>query len=261
MQMPLSQLVATRQPDEGMKETIPPVPQEILDNSLLIVAHPDDEVLWFSSVLPRVQQTIVCFRPLSECPDAARRIAEDFPVDQVSFLGLETFGAYHPRNVRFPIRTRHGLLIGNSLPGLLRYRRNYRRLRQELSAAIPAGSHVFTHNPWGEYGHEEHVQVWQVLKSLQQSHRLTLWHSNYASTKSAGLMGQTLAASEVEIYAETVDTEAMQAYRRFYQERQAWTWFDDWQWFERELYFRLLPERPLASGSHVLSVNLCNVRY
>jgi len=34
---------------------------DITDSSILVVAHPDDEVLWFSSVLERVQETIICF--------------------------------------------------------------------------------------------------------------------------------------------------------------------------------------------------------
>ena len=33
----------------------------ILAKSILVVAHPDDEVLWFSSILDKVDRIIICF--------------------------------------------------------------------------------------------------------------------------------------------------------------------------------------------------------
>jgi len=34
---------------------------DLVKGAILIVAHPDDEVLWFSSLLCRVEKVVICF--------------------------------------------------------------------------------------------------------------------------------------------------------------------------------------------------------
>ena len=68
------------------------------------------------------------------------------------------------------------------------YRNNYDELKQRLEEKLRGYRNVFTHNPWGEYGHEEHVQVYRVVKDLQAQMRFNLWYSNYVSNKSFKLM-------------------------------------------------------------------------
>src|SRR5690606_34980381 len=58
------------------------------------------------------------------------------------------------------------------------YRRNYAMIRSRLADQLLAGMNVFTHAPWGEYGHEDHVQVYRVLESLRDEIGFTLWVSN-----------------------------------------------------------------------------------
>ena len=38
----------------------------------------------------------------------------------------------------------------------------------KLSKSINYGETIFTHNPWGEYGHEEHIQVFRVIMALSK---------------------------------------------------------------------------------------------
>jgi len=34
---------------------------EMLSSAILVVAHPDDEILWFSSVVDKVDEILFCF--------------------------------------------------------------------------------------------------------------------------------------------------------------------------------------------------------
>ena len=34
---------------------------EILEQSILVVAHPDDEILWFSSIADKIHAIVICF--------------------------------------------------------------------------------------------------------------------------------------------------------------------------------------------------------
>ena len=53
------------------------LPEQVLVDSILVVAHPDDEVLWFSSILDDVNRIIIVFVDTDQNPerDGARRAA------------------------------------------------------------------------------------------------------------------------------------------------------------------------------------------
>ena len=34
-----------------------------IENSTLVVAHPDDEILWFGSIVNKCKKVIICFGP------------------------------------------------------------------------------------------------------------------------------------------------------------------------------------------------------
>ena len=51
---------------------------------------------------------------------------------------------------------------------------------------------VIAHGPWGEYGHEEHVQVFRVVASLATEMGFRLWLPAYVAPKSEALMLRNL---------------------------------------------------------------------
>ncbi len=52
------------------------------------------------------------------------------------------------------------------------YKENYYKLKNHLKKKLMGYVNIFTHNPWGEYGSEEHIQVYKVVKELQEEIRL-----------------------------------------------------------------------------------------
>jgi len=86
----------------------------MLDDAVLVVAHPDDEVLWFSSVLREVKGTILCFlgaRDRPEWREQRERCISEYPVGNVSFLGLEQAGVFNGADWRNPRLADYGLEI------------------------------------------------------------------------------------------------------------------------------------------------------
>jgi len=57
------------------------------------------------------------------------------------------------------------------------------RLRQSLHGVTA----VFTHNPWGEYGHEEHALVYAAVNSLKEECGFDLYVSPYVGSVMLGL--------------------------------------------------------------------------
>ena len=40
----------------------------LLENAVVVVAHPDDEVLWFSSILDKVDEVVICYLAINSKP-------------------------------------------------------------------------------------------------------------------------------------------------------------------------------------------------
>jgi LmbE family N-acetylglucosaminyl deacetylase len=212
------------------------------EGSLLVVAHPDDEILWFGSVVERVGKIVICFLndPASpELAGARERVLAEHPLrDRIVCLGLHETCTFNQAGWPIPETTKYGLKITRSRQGASAYKARYRQLERELKPLVEEASSVITHNPWGEYGHEEHVLVHRAATSLAESTGTDCWYDNYASSWSEDLMRRYLDKSEHEIVGCSVDTEKMERIADVYRTQGAWTWFDEYRWFREEFFVR-----------------------
>jgi hypothetical protein len=147
--------------------------------TLVVAAHPDDESLWFSPVLSRAALTIVAYprHPTNdELTRAREQVREEFPFP-IEFLPLRSSGAHRKSDWSAPRLAPHGVELGPDCPPETRqrYEANYERLLVALDEPVSRAQEVFTHNPWGEYGHEEHIQVWRAVSTLAERHGSSVW--------------------------------------------------------------------------------------
>lgn len=120
------------------------------DNNLIIVAHPDDEVMWFGT-LPLIYQdknwtAIAVSTPIK---DPIR--AEFFDLS-CQRLGIQAHECFPEKEEQPNHRTGHV----EQLPGLHRITLDVLRKYD----------HVYTHGSWGEYGHKHHIQVHNFIFDL-----------------------------------------------------------------------------------------------
>lgn len=212
------------------------------DGSLLVVAHPDDEILWFGSIVEQVDRIVICFLNDPGAPDmaAARRavLAEHPLRDRIISLEVDETRSFNQANWPRPELSEFGLKISRSKQVANAYADCYRQLEKHLRPLISSASSVITHNPWGEYGHEEHVLVHRVATSLAEAAGKETWYDNYASSWSEDLMRLYFDRSERKVVNFSVDTEAMERIADVYRQHGAWTWFDDYRWFATEYFVR-----------------------
>ena len=210
-------------------------------NAALVVAHPDDEVLWFSSVLRQVERLVICFLGVASRPDWARgrrKSIDDYPLQSMQCLGLDEAEVFYGVDWSSPVETDYGLRI--SKPGMSdsTYRHNFDLLQEKLGDTLSGYRRVITHNPWGEYGHVEHVQVYRAIKSLQPRLGFELWFPNYCSKKSATLMTRVLPRLNNEFITLPIDLDLAQSIAHLYQGHDCWTWYDDYEWGEQETFIQ-----------------------
>lgn len=216
---------------------------EILNKSIIVVAHPDDEVLWFSSILDKVNDLVVCFLAAKRYPwwsVGRRKSLAEYPLKNISCLDIDQSDVFESADWQNPVITDYGLeIVDKSIPTRYeQYKNNYEELKQHLEKQLVGYRNVFTHNPWGEYGHEEHVQVYRVIKSLQGRMKFDLWYSNYVSQKSFTLMQSHLDRFRFESVAFKTNKALAHEIKGIYIKNKCWTWYGDWKWFKEELFIR-----------------------
>ncbi len=214
---------------------------EQFSSAALVVAHPDDEILWFSSIFQQVRKIFITFleAPGQQLWSEGRRLASaEFPMSNVQFLGLRESMTFKCADWSNPVASATGLLLNgypsnDALPGCdpLQYDANFHELRACLKTALQGYETVVTHNPWGEYGHEDHVQVYRAVTSLRKELGFEVWFDNYASDRSSTLMAQILA--KTQFHYETLPTRPEAAFpiESLYRRHRCWTWpYDDYRW-------------------------------
>ncbi len=160
-----------------------------MTRSVVVAAHPDDEILWLSAALARARPVVLCFGAPFGRPEKAaarRRAVAELGLAHLADLALPESGVRKLVDWSHPDLTPTGMAIADA-SGQARYDANFTRLLADLRPLLAGASDVYTHNAWGEYGHPEHVQVHRAVTALQAELRFTLWFSNYVGPASWGL--------------------------------------------------------------------------
>lgn len=217
--------------------------------SVIVVAHPDDEVLWFSSILEEVDHVIFCYEDVpgnTSLTDARKKIVDAYPLENVSRLGLDETGVFNAANWEKPVVTAYGLETDESESFRFRHTAVALQLLQRLTDVLSDYDTVFTHNPWGEYGHEEHVQVCRAVQAAQDVLGFDCWHSGYVSARSYRLMSRYDLAYARSVTC-PIDHALQEKYIAIYQQYGCWTWHDAWERFDEDIFFNDIKLKP---GDH-----------
>ena len=216
--------------------------ESITHRSALVVAHPDDEALWFSSVLEHVNLVLFCF---PKCPlnpvwsNGRERVLNEYPMRNIRSLGLAQAGVFEGAgHWQDPRPSGYGMQLRPDCESLDAYQNNYDRLAERLKEELADIDNIITHNPWGEYGHVEHIQVYQALKSLQSIFGYNLWFSNYCSNRSVSFMSHFVNGYSTKYIQLPVNLGLAHRLRGLYLRHDCWTWYDDYEWFSEESFMQ-----------------------
>ncbi len=210
------------------------------ENSIIVSAHPDDEILWFSSIIERVNKILFCYLDCKSNPswgEGRRRSLSEYPMKGISCLDIDEAEVFDAVNWYNPLPSKFGMKIASQKISI-QYRINYYKLKKQLKKRLIGYSNVFTHNPWGEYGNEEHVQVYRVIRELQNTLKFHLWFPNYCSNKSINWMTKYIPTFNPKYVTLKTNKTLSKKIKKLYQKNGCWTWYTDWQWLEEETFIR-----------------------
>jgi LmbE family N-acetylglucosaminyl deacetylase len=209
------------------------------ESALLVVAHPDDEILWFSSVIDRMQTLVFCFEDCDDLPKlgrARRGAAVAYPMSNVTWLRLPEPCSVHAADWKNPIPTPYGMALNKDPSDTARearYQASFAALQARLRETLRGARNVYTHNPWGEYGHPDHVQVSLAVRGLQPELGFRLWYSCYVSPLSM-TFAQRFLPRLFNHQRLATNQRVEYRLRAVYDASGAWTWHPSYERFEKE---------------------------
>jgi LmbE family N-acetylglucosaminyl deacetylase len=228
-------------------------------NAVVVAAHPDDEIIFFNSVLTDCKSVIVCFGPSltgRESWDVGRSLMmEKYPIDKVQFLKVRQSDAYDAANWRHPQETDFGLRLRRPSES---YEKNADELTRQLRQRLKTETLVITHNPWGEYGNEEHIQIYRVVRKLQQELNFRLLVDNYFSDRSAKFMLRNLELLSPDLVMRQSDVQLASKIKELYCASESWTWMPDYEWPHVEIFY---PITDTVSGTSCASTASLPMNY
>jgi len=228
--------------------------------AVVIMAHPDDEILWASSILASAKKIILCYNqaPNSrEISSGRRTLFDDFPLKTVVNLDITESSSYQTTNWRRPVETPYGLQCGRNVAA---YERNFHLLTEALQQHIGENDVVVTHNPWGEYGHEEHVQVFRAVSKVQETRPFRLFVTNYVSDRVLYFMEKNTYRLGAPSAPLATDKALAEKLKRHYQAHNCWTWEDTYEWPSHECFYEVAaPGAPLRRNERTMASGPVNV--
>jgi len=229
--------------------------------SAIVAAHPDDEILWFSSILADAGKIILCFEDVPgnrHWSEGRRASTSQYPLPQLVNIALSEADIFHAIDWTKPVPSAEGLEIPGTASGGRVYADNFMRLVDRLGDELDGCSNVFTHAPWGEYGNAEHIQVFRAVMAAAESSSCRVWVPGYVSNATVAL----LTACEGELGRDVITLPTNQALARdiasLYKANNCWTWYKDYQWPAQES-FRVVSTEPVDEGA-IWPVNHISIR-
>jgi LmbE family N-acetylglucosaminyl deacetylase len=212
---------------------------ERLDRSIIVCAHPDDEVLWFSSVLCLVDEIMVCYLGMNynrKCATGRKRTLEQYPLKNLSCLGIDQSEVLKHTDWQNAELAEYGLQMPEGTFYAEQYKQNFYEIKHRLRGKLYGYRNVFTHNPWGEYGHAEHVQVYMAIRDLQREMGFNLWFPNYFSDVSSKFMIESLSRCGPTYVTKKTDRIMSGYLQTLYKNNGCWTWFERWRCVREESF-------------------------
>ncbi|MBU6418602.1 MAG: PIG-L family deacetylase [Proteobacteria bacterium] len=212
--------------------------------SVVVAAHPDDEILWLSSAMAEADPVVLCYGAPYGKPEKAEARAKAVAalnLPRLINLAIPESGVRLLVDWKNPVMTPTGMAITDTA-GQARYDANFIVLLEKLRPILAGADAVYTHNPWGEYGHPEHIQTYRAVEALQKEQGFTIWLSNYMAPLTLPLI-RALGSSPLwaEKRVAVPDVRLARRLRAIYLRHRVWTWSLWHRWPATEMFFAQPP--------------------
>ena len=213
-----------------------------IENGILIVSHPDDECLFASSILDKISTIIICYNYIpgdKKISNARQESLKNYPLKNINLISLnlsQSIKTFMPLNWLNIKENNFGLIGGYKRKF---YSENYQKLLNNLRDIIPMNSLIISHNPWGEYGHSEHCQVFKVAFQIALEKNCDLYVDAYYSNLTRFFAMKKLHLLIPNIYRFKTNKKIYERLKKHYLNYGCWTWYKNYKLPKIEFFYRV----------------------
>ena len=102
----------------------------------------------------------------------------------------------------------------------MEYKKNYEELVRHLKWIIDKDTEFWTHNFWGEYGHDDHILVYQAVMEIADRFDLPVYCYN-------GI--EKIEVKEKDIIKVKTDYNFFRETKKLYADNKIWTYDDSYE--------------------------------
>ena len=134
-----------------------------------------------------------------------------------------------------PSETKYGI---DGYVNRIDYVRNYKLLYSKLFKILNKDVLVVTHNPWGEYGHPEHIQVNRVIYELSKIKNFEFFVTGFVSTSTLIYARYFINRLSNDHIKYKTNPELYNTIKKIYEKYNCWTWFQEPMQNKYELFYK-----------------------
>lgn len=211
---------------------------------VVVVAHPDDEVLFASSVLRQAEKVIVCFSGVRDNERLSRgrvNVRKELPYRHM-FLDIKQPEKSAGKTLEDMLLSK-APIVGETYEILEKFYSGRTSMLLGLLVSrlksLIEGYTVYTHNAWGEYGHPDHILVHRAVEICDEFTNSETYHFSYCSEATVYQANEYLGKRRIsEVRTYSVDLGYYDICAAAYIRHKAWTWFNRYQPRKVESFFR-----------------------
>ena len=232
--------------------------------SILVVSHPDDECIFFSSLLEKVTTLVICYgkiRGAKEISNGRIKSLNSYPLRNLKIINLninQAIKSFPPPNW-LDIKEKFSGIMGGYQENS--YDLNFKNLIYELKKIVPENSTIITHNPWGEYGHSEHCQVFKACFAISKKTNSKLFVSGYMSNLSQRYAINKLHLLKKKIYKFESNIKVYKLLKKNYIINKCWNWYKDYDLPLYEYFYKINLSYSPSSSSNKKNIDKLKFNY
>ena len=237
------------------------------DKSTLIVSHPDDECLFASSLLNKISTLIICFGNIpyeNKISIGRKKAIKHYPLKNIKVINLDlsqSIKSFYPINWYRVIDKKSGIKRGYKEES---YDKNYDELLDKLRNLIPKDGYLFTHNPWGEYGHGEHCQVFKACFTISKETRSQLYVTGYVSQLSKHYAKIKTHLISPKILKFETNKRVYNLLKKHYTKYDCWTWDPVYKIPKIEFFYKVnlsYDSKSIITKNNCLNIPLIKINH
>jgi len=198
---------------------------------LMVMCHPDDEILFGYPIIqdPTVEKHLLMCSTDANNPNRAWCKNRKFALERIcSKLSIDLTCIDLPSSFyRVPTRRPQGVPTGEPGDGESPIRRMTKVIEGNIQKLQKNADFIFTHNPYGEYGHLDHKMIFDlVLKNTDKKILITdiLMKSNWSDKDTINKTIKNIYYKNIYKKSCKLDENLLQYCRNEYKKENAWTW-------------------------------------